>query len=298
MNKDSQTNLSGFAESIQELRDDMRRDIRGLASSIERRPNPKPGVSPLALVASVFGSLFVGAAGMSVYDARSQAAAEDAAPKVDVRTELQTAMSPYTQQLEKVAQALVTAQQAETEDSKAHGLLLDDLAQRVIGLQKSAEVQNTAFHERVDLLADELAAKIARAENADTEPTVAARPTIPKGEGSAVQPATAEAEVPDAEDDLVAVKKPLADPAADEPERGELVIDNPSEYDLKLLINGEPLNIKARGVTTVDVTVGAVKTQFASIPELAQDWDKWETVDGVKRLTINVDSADGLYRLR
>ncbi|MDA1051774.1 MAG: hypothetical protein O3C40_15015 [Planctomycetota bacterium] len=298
MNKDPQARSSDFSDSIQELRDEMRRDVRGLANAIERRPNQKPGVSPLAVVASVFGSLFVGAAGMSVYDAQSQTAANSSAPQADVRAELQAVVSPYTQRLDGVAQALDAAQQAATENSKAHGLLLDSLAQTVASLQESAEVQSTAFHERVDLLADELVAKIARAANADGEPTVAARQPIPKIEGSAVQPATAEADVTDAEDDLVTVDKKPADPAANAPERGELIIDNPSEYDLKLLINGEPLEIKARGVTTIDVTVGTVKTQIASIPSLVQNWDKWGTVDGVKRLTITVESGDGLYRLR
>jgi len=298
MNDDPQMSSRDYSESIQELRDEMRRDVRGLASAIERRPEQKPGVSPLAVVASVFGSLFVGAAGMSLYDAKTQATADAAASPVDVRADLQAAMAPYTQQLEKVAQSLVAAQQAETEDSKAHGLLLDGLAETVTSLQKSAEAQNAAFHERVDLLADELAVKIARAARADGVPTVAARQPIPKSEGSAVQPATTEADVTDAEDDLVAVDETPTPPTANEPERGELIIDNPSEYDLKLLINGKSLDIKARGVTTIDVSVGTVKTQIANLPDLVQTWDKWETVDGVKRLTINVESGSDYYKLR
>ncbi len=298
MTRDDQVDVGGFSESIQELRDEMRRDIRGLASAVERRPEPQLGVSLLGLMAGVLAALFVGAAGMSMYDARSQAKADAAAPQVDVRADLQAAMAPYTQQLEKVAQSFAAAQQAETEDAKPHGLLLDDLAQTVTSLQKSAEAQNTAFHERVDLLADELAAKIAIAANADGKPTVAARPTIPDGDGSAVQPASGQTDVTDTEDKLVEVEKPAVDPAADQPERGELIIKNPSEYDLKLLINGEPLEIQARGVTTIDVSVGTVKTQIASIPSLVQNWDRWETVDGVKRLTINVESGDGYYKLR
>ena len=148
------------------------------------------------------------------------------------------------------------------------------------------------------MLADELAAKIARAADADSAPTVAARQPIPNSDASAVQPATAEADVADGEDGLVVVDKKPADPVADEPERGELVIDNPSEYDLKLLINGEPLDIKARGVTTIDVSVGTVKTQIASLPELVQNWDKWDAVDGVKRLKIIVESSNDSYKLR
>jgi hypothetical protein len=298
MNKDQQVNDGGFSESIQELRDEMRRDIRGLATAVERRPRPTPGVPLLGLIAGVLVSLFVGAAGMSVYDARSQAKADAAAPKVDVAAELQTAMAPYTQQLEKVAQAFAASQQAAIEDAKAERASLDDLKQQVTSLQAAAEVQNTSFHERVDLLAEELGAKVALAMKADNEPTVAARQTIPESDSSAVQPASGETDVTDAEDKLVDVQKQPADPAADQPERGELIIDNPSEYDLKLLINGEPLAIKARGVTTIDVSVGTVKTQIASIPSLVQTWDKWETVDGVKRLTINVESGNGYYKLR
>jgi hypothetical protein len=56
--------------------------------------------------------------------------------------------------------------------------------------------------------------------------------------------------------------------------------------------------IKSRGVTTIDVTIGTVKTQIGKFPETAQTWDKWETVDGVKRLTINVEAGGGSYKLR
>ena len=113
-----------------------------------------------------------------------------------------------------------------------------------------------------------------------------------------MQPANAETEVAEAEDGLVDVDKPVIDDATNEPERGELVISNPSEYDLNLLINGEPMEIKARGVTTIDVTIGTIKTQIGKFPQTAQTWDKWETVDGVKRLTINVESGNGSYKLR
>ncbi|MCA9144763.1 MAG: hypothetical protein H6823_13275 [Planctomycetaceae bacterium] len=298
MNKDPQINPREFSESIQELREEMRRDIRGLASTMERRPKQRPGVSPLAVVASGLVSLFVGAAGMSVYDARSQAATEAEAPKANVANELQAVMSPLAQQLERVSEALVSAKQTETEDSNAHRLLLDRLAESVNSLQKSAEVQNATFHERVDLLAEELAAKISRGAVAGDEPTIAARQPIPSREQSAVQPANAETEVAEAEDGLVDVDKPVIDDATNEPERGELVISNPSEYDLNLLINGEPMEIKARGVTTIDVTIGTIKTQIGKFPQTAQTWDKWETVDGVKRLTINVESGNGSYKLR
>ena len=280
----------------------MQRDVRGLASAIERRPEQKRSVSPLAVVASAVGALFVGAAGMSLYDSKSEAPAEPAARQAELRADLQAAMAPYTLQLEKITQTLVAAQQSTAEDSKAHGLLLDDLSKTVTSLQKSAEAQNAAFHERVELLADELAAKIADNVRAQVAPTVAARPSIPDSKASAVQPATAEteatdAEATDADDGLVAVDKPIA-PTANEPERGELIIDNPSNFDLKLLINGEPLDIKARGVTTIDVSVGTVKTQIASLPDLVQTWDQWEMVDGVQQLKINVESGGDYYKLQ
>jgi hypothetical protein len=298
MSNDPQISPREFSESIQELRDEVRRDVRGLTTAIERRPKEKPGVSPLAFVAGVLGALFVGAAGMSVYDAKSQAKAEAAAPQANVGAELQDAMSPYMQQLEQLTQSLAATRQAATEDSNAHGLLLDRLAETVTSLQKSAETQNAAFHERVDLLAEELSAKLTRVTGETGESTVAARPPIPGREESAVQPANAESEITDADDGLVAVEKPSTAPTTNEPERGELVISNPSEYELKLLINGEPMTIQANGATTIDITVGTVKTQIASLPELVQSWDKWETVDGVKRLTINVESGGGYYKLR
>ncbi|HUG70629.1 MAG TPA: hypothetical protein VMM76_22965, partial [Pirellulaceae bacterium] len=286
------------SESIQELRDEMRRDVRGLTTAIERRPKEKPGVSPLAFVAGVLGALFVGAAGMSVYDSKAQAIAESEAPQPDVRADLQTAMSPYMKQLDELTQSLAATRQAATEDSNAHGLLLDRLAETVTSLQKSAEAQSTAFHERVDLLTEEFSTKLGRVASADGEPTLAARPPIPGREESVVQPASAETEITHADDGLVAVEKPPTDPTTDEPEHGELVISNPSEYELKLLINGEPMTIQANGATTIDVTVGTVKTQIASLPDLVQNWDEWETVDGVKRLTINVESGGGYYKLR
>lgn len=298
MNKDPQVSPREFSEAIQDLRDEIRRDVRGLAGTIERRPKPTPGISPIAATASVLGSLFIGATGMSLYDSKTTALPEQAAPTIDVGADLEAAMLPYTQQLEQVSQSLAASQQSATEDSKAHGLLLDQLAQAVTGLQKSAEVQNATFHERVDLLADELAAKVVRASGTEQSPTVAARQPIPGSEASAVQPATAEEDVTD----TVAEARPTEDkpaaPAASEPERGELVINNPSEYDLKLQVNGEPLEIKSRGVTTIDVTVGTVKTQIADFAATAKSWDRWQTVDGVKRLTITVDSSDGYYQLK
>ena len=299
MSNDPQISPREFSESIQDLRDEMRRDVRGLTTAIERRPKEKPGVSPLAFVAGVLGALFVGAAGMSVYDSQAQAIAESEAPQPDVQADLQTAMSPYMKQLDELTQSLAATRQAATEDSNAHGLLLDRLAETVTSLQRSAEAQSAAFHERVDLLTEEFAMKSARGASADGEPTLAARPPIPGREESAVQAASAETEITHADDDgLVAVDKPPTDPAANEPERGELVISNPSEYELKLLINGEPMTIQANGATTIDVTVGTVKTQIASLPDLVQNWDEWETVDGVKRLTINVESGGGYYKLR
>jgi hypothetical protein len=298
MNEDRQNNPGEFSEAIQDLRDEMQRDVRTLASTLEHRPKQKPGVPPLAVVASVLGSLFLGAAGMSLYDAKTETTSETGTGTVDVRADLQAAMAPYTQELEKVGRSLVAAQQAATDDSKAHGLLLDGLAETVTSLQRSAETQNAAFHQRVDLLADELAAKIAREVRAETEPTVAARQPIPESEASAVQPANVETDITDLEDDLVAVDEKPTPSTTSATERGELIIENPSDYDLKLLISGEPLDIKARGVTTIDITVGTVKTQIASLPDLVQNWDKWETVDGVKRLTINVESGNGYYKLR
>ncbi len=298
MNNDPQTNPRESSDSIQELRDEMRRDVRGLTSAIERRPKEKPGVSPLAVVASVFGSLFVGAVGMSVYDTNYQAKADAETPPANIQAELQAAMSPYTQQLDSMKQALVAAQQTTTEESNARGLLLDRLAETVTSLQKSGEVQNAAFHERVDLLAEELAAKLAQREGANSEPTVAARQTIPGREDAAVQPANAEADVaPTLEETKRADEQP-AEPAPAKPDRGELVVRNPSAYDLNLVINGEPVAIKSRGVTTIDVSIGTIKTQIANLPQTAQTWDKWETIDGAKRLTINVEASNDYYKLR
>lgn|GEM_PF-4181719 len=298
MNKDPQVSPRDSSDSIQELREEMRRDVRSLTTAMERRPKEKPGVSPLAVVASVFGSLFVGAAGMSVYDANSQAKTDAAAPQVNLQAELQAAISPYTQQLEQMKQSLVAAQQAATEESNARGLLLDRLAETVTSLQKSSEVQTATFHERVDLLAEELAAKMAQRAGVSSEPTVAARQPIPGSEAAAVQPANAEVDVTETAKEAAPATERPANPAATKPERGELVISNPSEYDVNLLINGEPMAIKSRGVTTIDVTIGTVKTQIGKFPETAQTWDKWETVDGVKRLTINVEAGGGSYKLR
>ncbi|MBC8353917.1 MAG: hypothetical protein H8E66_18125 [Planctomycetes bacterium] len=298
MNKDPQVSPREFSEAIQDLRDEIRRDVRGLAGTIERRPRPKPGISPLTAVASAIGSLLIGAAGMSVYDSETVTTPDAAATPVDVRADLEAAMVPYTQQLDQVTQALAASQQTATDDSKAHGLLLDQLAETVIALQRSAEVQNVAFHERVDLLADELAAKLARDTGADNAPTIAARPQIPEREASPVQPANVETDVVDAMQESDPSEEKPAPPAVNEPERGELVINNPSDYDLKLQINGEPLDIKARGVTTIDVTVGTVNTQIANFPETVKSWDQWKTVEGVKRLTINVESGNGYYKLQ
>ncbi|MEX0820063.1 MAG: hypothetical protein WD070_10745 [Pirellulaceae bacterium] len=298
MNNETNDSPQEYSEAVQDLRDEMRRDVRGLAEAIERRPNPKPGVSPLALVAGVLGALFVGAAGMSWYDSSFESQAESAAGPVDIQAELKTAMTPYTQRLEQVSRSLESAQQVAADDSKEHGLLLDRVAETVTSLEQAAEAQTATFHERIDLLGDELAAKLTSGSNAVGGPTIAARPPIPDRPESAVQPAIAEDEVNDADDGLVEVEKRPAAPAASEPERGELVINNPSEYDLKLLINGQPMDIKARGATTVDIAVGKVTTQIASLPELTQDWNNWETVDGVKRLTINVVSSDGYYKLK
>ncbi|MBI2481106.1 MAG: hypothetical protein HYV60_21465 [Planctomycetia bacterium] len=109
-----------------------------------------------------------------------------------------------------------------------------------------------------------------RAKMSEGEPTVAARQPIPNREGSVVQPATAEADVPDgrdvteAVDDLIAVDEESVPAATNKPERGEFVIDNPSALEFKLLTNGALQHIKARGVTTFDVSVGTIKTQIAT----------------------------------
>ncbi|MCA9118643.1 MAG: hypothetical protein H6822_04175 [Planctomycetaceae bacterium] len=295
MNKDSQISPREFSDSLQELRDEMRQGIGGLSNTIERIPKEKTGVSPLALAASGLVSLFVGATGMSIYDSRTQTPADAGAPETNVQAELQTVMVPYTEQLEQMTKALVAAQETATENSNTYRLLLDQLTESVGNLQKSAEVQNAAFHQRVDLLADELAAKVSRGPSDSGSPTTAARQPIPGGEDAGVQPANAEVEIAEQADSETA--QPAA-PAVNEPKVGELVINNPSEYDLNLLVNGEPLTIKSRGVTTIAVTQGEVKTQIANIPITAKSWNNWETVDGVARLTIHVESGDGYYKLR
>ena len=317
MNKDPQVNPREFSEAIQELRDEIRRDVRGLTSSIESRAAAKSGISPLAVVACVFGSLFVGAAGMSVYDSRVQAKADAAAPKVDVRADLAAAIAPFTQQMDAATQTLAATQESATEATNAHGLLLDDLAKTVTSLQETTEAQNTAFHERLDIFAEELAAKIGERSDGD-QPTVAARQTIPDSTPPAVQPASAEEDISETDSATDAAKAATASSATDEsksaeptqeepepakqeankPELGELIISNLSPYDLKLLINGEPIDVKARGATTIAVTVGTVKTQIASVPSLVQNWNDWKSVDGVQRLTINVESSNGYYKLR
>lgn len=298
MSNDPQVSPREFSEAIQDLRDEIRRDVRGLSSTIDRRPKPKPGVSPLGVVASVLASLFVGAAGMSLYEGNSATTDESAAPPVNVQEEVRTALAPHTQQFVQAMQSLTATEQAASEDLKAHSLLLDDLAKQVDNLRRSAEIQNTNFHERIDLLADELATKVIRGTDGSSEPTVAARQPIPDREDAAVQPANAETEVTDTTEASPQPKTQPVTPAADEPERGELVINNPSEYDLKLLINGKPMDIKASGVTTIDVTVGTVKTQIGRFPQTAKTWDNWQTVDGAKRLTINVEASGGYYKLR
>lgn len=292
MDKDPQVSPREFSESLQELRDEMRRDIRGLASTMDRRPQAKSGTSALAIAASGLVSLFVGAAGMSIYDSSTQ---EAVSPPANIQAELQAVMVPYTQQLEQMTKALVVAEQTATENSNTHRLLLDQLAESVTSLQKSAEVQNATFHERVDLLAEQLAGKLSPVPATTDEATVAARQPLPSEDAAAVQPANAEVDVTDPTE---SIEERTTAPVANEPERGELVIDNPSEYDLNLLVNGEPLEIKSRGVTTIAVTVGEIKTQIANIPITAKTWENWETVDGVKRLTINVESGDGYYKLR
>jgi hypothetical protein len=294
MNTDPQITPREFSETIQELRDEMRRDSRKLAQAVELRPHSKPSVSPLTVMMSLLGGGVIGAAGMSMYES-STSVDEPITPPVDVRAELDQAMKPYTQQLGQATESLVASEQSALNDLKAHGLLLNNLSERIDGLRKSADTRNAAFHERVDLLADELAAKLARDTKAVGNPTVAARPIVPDHEESAVQPANAETDVTA---EQIANDKPPTTPVAEQPQRGELLIDNPSRFDLKLLINDEPIDIKAHGVTTIDVTIGTIKTQIANLDETVRHWDQWKTVDGTQQLTIHVDSGTDYYKLR
>ena len=75
----------------------------------------------------------------------------------------------------------------------------------------------------------------------------------------------------------------------------KLIIDNPSRFNIKLKINGEEVNIAARGTTRVPVTQGVVKTEIGSY---AQEWDDWEVVDDVPVLKIKVESGADYFQLR
>lgn len=312
MNQDAPINPRDFSESIQELREEIRNDVRKLGLTIERRPQPKPGVSPMGVFASVVGALCVGAAGMSIYDS-SKVPDETSQPAANNIADLQTVMKPHTEQLVSTAADFTAGQQKASEELTAHRLLLDRLAARIDSLQESVATQDVALHEHVDQVAEKIVASLALHTTDTTEPTTAAKPPLAERAESPVQPATAEAEIAESS---VSDSEPAAAPVVPiirdseneptersvlkttQPQRGELIIDNPSGYDLKLLVNGQPLDIKARGVSTIAVTVGTVKIQSAAAPEYAKTWDNWESVEGVQRLTVNVEAGDGYYNLR
>ncbi len=322
MNSDAPISPRDFSEAVQELREEIRNDVRKLGQTMERRQQVQPGVSPMGVFASVVGALCVGAAGMSIYQSSTM---PDVVPQsaTDKIAELQTVMKPHTDTFVSTAADLTKSQQATAQELNAHRLLLDRVSGRLDDLQESVMAQESSLHEHVELVASKIAATLAENKGEDDEPTTVAKPLVPNNEESPVQPASAEADVAESEKAetqepegptparplVPIVREPAGNDAksADnsvvvrkttEPERGELIIDNPSNYDLKLLVNGKPLEIKARGASTIAVTVGTVKIQSAAAPDYAKTWDNWETVEGVKRLTVNVESGDGYYNLR
>jgi hypothetical protein len=88
---------------------------------------------------------------------------------------------------------------------------------------------------------------------------------------------------------------PTTDPAI---VRGKLLLHNSGSSDVELLINNVPITVQAGGVTNIPVSVGVVKTQFASSPDNAAFWDQWDYSSGEPRLAIDVHFGSGFIELR
>jgi len=276
----AETDREAAAESLQGLRSNLREEVASLQRVLERSPPPKS--SPLIPALASLASLVLGGAGTALFYESTLRPAASVSQVAQLDPQVESTLTSHSQMLTDINNKLSgLSRPSTTRDGQFQAL--ESLLQAFTSLQTTLTDQQRKFDESLEQFRDDLAS---------SERTTVARPAVPATEQS-----------PSANSVL---KKSTSSGEADEPdppppppaEPARLVIKNPSPFDLKLLINDQPVDVPARGDTKVPVTKGRVKTQIATLPELVQHWDAWEFVDGQQQLTINVDWQADSYKLR
>ncbi|MBP88088.1 MAG: hypothetical protein CMJ64_15425 [Planctomycetaceae bacterium] len=318
---------SEFSDAVQHLRGELRRDVQNLSQTIACN-EPQPKGSPVLTTIAMLASLATGAFGMAFYQQLNQDDTSSQALNA-LSGQIEAISNSETGSLKKNADRLEELIAAQLTDSTSSQQAIERLNETVVGLQDAMKAQDERLEQGMASIAESLASEVAKI--VASEVTTVAKPPAeassagdtPEDEPDEEKPAseakagadeapesseaeaTAQAEVEAdggvGEDDPVALDPPPEEPlekvenVVRSPVQAKLIIDNSSRVDIKLKINGEEVEVAARGVTTVPVTQGAVKTEIGSY---AQEWDDWEVVDGEPRLKIKVESGADYYKLR
>lgn len=301
----AETDREAAAAAIQSLRAEVHEDVESLQRSVGRSP---PRSSPLVPALTGLAALTLGALATGWYYESNRKEPTQIRQFAALDPKIENTLGSHSLLLSDLKNTLHRLETDATEGTSGGGV--ESLRQAVADLHAALAEGQKKFDADLQRLRDELL---------PADRTTVARPALPGSEAApaagaaekvAARPAQEPvAEVPDAAakpEGTQSVLKTAADtpptPADATPVKtaneARLVIRNPSPFDLKLLVNGEPVDVAARGDTTVPVTKGRVKTQFASLPDLVQYWEDWQQVEGHDQLTIRVDWQGDTYKLQ
>lgn len=289
-------------EAIRDLRNEMRLEMNELAESVAHTPvvtRPPTLWGWLMPTILVVGGIAAGiVATIGYYEGYPQAESVDEA--LLTRAELNSALEPQTQRLEYLTSSVSKlSESTATKDNTNQQQSLKQLQTSVATLVQTVKEQGQQFEQEIERTRQELTAEVARVSEELRKPTTVGRAPLPNESATALEP-TPDANASASAAESAAESRPVPDePAAEQAVvRGKLLLLNPGTSDVELLVNNVPITVQAGGTTNVPVSVGVVKTQFASSPDNAAYWNQWDYSSGEPRLSIDVHFGAGFVELR
>lgn len=294
---------SEFTHTVDALRSEFRRDMHNLSQTIARTEPVQPRRSPAPVALGMLACLILGGLGTYVYQVLVNPARD-----ADLLAQLDTIANPTTGQLQQQRALLDQLVEERASSVITEQQTSDVLRSSITDLESKLAAQETRIDDGFTKVTEDLASAVSRI--AAGKVTTVAKPPIEEteAESGAMSDDVAAASEEDAEADsdntgseAGADTKPALDKVQNivqSPVGAKVIIDNPSRFAFKLLVNGESIDVAAGGATSVPVTQGAVTTQTPGYPTTAKEWNDWEVVDGEPRLTIKVEAGFDYYQLR
>lgn len=294
-----EVDTSEFSSAVDGLRSELHREVQGLSRAIAHTEPARSG-SPMLSLFAILAALGLGIVGTLLYDNWQGDDANQLAAlslKLDAMAAAETQGNGKPEELSELSVQLADLKtQIEAQDSRVtdgFAAVKDDLANEVSKIV-AAQV--------------DVRAKPADAEEASASGDDPKSPDVAKDGAAEESQSTAKADAADGEDQQVAkgddsgeasdapLEKVINEVAS--PVKARIIIDNPSQFAFKLLLNDKVIDVKAGGKTSVSATRGTVTTQTPGFPKTANEWSDWTVVDGEDRLTIKVESGNDWYVLR